>query len=228
MSDLPPVPWEGTKSKQRSLDMKRAGMVIDLRRCIGCHACSVACKTENDVPLGNFRNRVRYLEQPKVETLSFLPVLCMHCQDAPCLDACPTEAPTRLEDGRVVINQDKCCGMKACISACPYGAIYIDAESGQADKCDLCAHRTSLDLEPACVASCPTDTLRYGDLENPEDPVAKYAKEHNAKPFKEDAGTKPSILYIKHEKWMEQAASNGVQLSPDDNEIIYEQNVRPT
>lgn len=226
MSDLPPIPWEGTRSKQRSLKKKRVGMVVDLRRCIGCHACSIACKIENEVPLGNFRNRVRYLEQPNVETLSFLPLLCMHCQDAPCMKACPTQAPTRLDDGRVVIDQDKCCGMKACISACPYGAIYIDAKSGQADKCDLCAHRTSLDLEPACVASCPTDTLRYGDLGDPNDPVAKYAVEHNAKPFKEDAQTQPSILYIKQEKWMEQAAATGVQLSPKDDEIIYEQNVR--
>ena len=228
MSSLPPIPWEGKKSKQRVLNKKRAGMVVDLRRCIGCHACSIACKTENEVPLGGFRNRVRYLEQPEKDTLSFLPLLCMHCQDAPCLSACPTQAPTRLADGRVVINQDKCCGMKACISACPYGAIYIDAKSGRADKCDLCTHRTSLDLEPACVASCPTDTLRYGDLGDPDDPVAKYAKEHNAKPFKEDAGTKPSILYINHEEWMEQAAATGVQLSPEDDEIIYEQNTRST
>lgn len=228
MSSLPPIPWEGKKNKQRVLDKKRAGMVVDLRRCIGCHACSVACKTENEVPLGGFRNRVRYLEHPEKDTLSFLPLLCMHCQDAPCLSACPTQAPTRLADGRVVIDQDKCCGMKACISACPYGAIYIDAQSGRADKCDLCTHRTSLDLEPACVASCPTDTLRYGDLGDPEDPVAKYAKEHNAKPFKEDAGTNPSILYVNHKDWMEQAVATGVQLSPDDDEIIYEQNGRST
>ena len=90
------------QKKQRSLNKKRVGMVVDLRRCIGCHACSVACKTENEVPLGGFRNRVRYLEQAEVNTLSFLPLLCMHCQDAPCLDACPTQAPTRLADGRVV------------------------------------------------------------------------------------------------------------------------------
>lgn len=228
MSDLPPIPWEGTRKEQRSLSKKRAGMVVDLRRCIGCHACSIACKTENNIALGHFRNRVRYLEQPDVKTLSFLPLLCMHCQDAPCMKACPTQAPTRLEDGRVVIDLDKCCGMKACISACPYGAIYIDEKLGQADKCDMCVHRTSLDMEPACVASCPTDTLRYGDLGNPDDPLAKYAKEHNAKPFKEDADTQPSILYIKQEKWMEQAAATGVQLSPEDDEIIYEQNTRST
>ena len=210
-------------SKERALNKKRAGIVVDLRRCIGCHAYSVSCKTENGVPLGGFRTRVRYLEQPTKETLSFLPLLCMHCQDAPCLKACPTEAVTRLNDGRVIIDQDKCCGMKACMSACPYGAIYIDAKSGQADKCDMCTHRTSLNMNPACVASCPTQTLRFGDLADPNDPVTQYAKEHNAKPFKADAYTQPSVLYIVHEPWMEQAAATGVQLSPKDDEIIYEQ-----
>ena len=225
MPTLPPIPWEGTRNKQRSLDKKRVGMVVDLRRCVGCHACSISCKTENEVPLGNFRNRVRYLEDPEAQQLSFLPLLCMHCQDAPCLDACPTEAVTRLEDGRVVINQDNCCGMKACMAACPYGAIYLDEKTGRADKCDLCTHRTSLDLEPACVASCPADALRYGDLGNPADPVAKYARKHGARPFKEDVGTRPSILYVNQKKWMEQAAATGVQLSSEHDEIIYEQPV---
>ena len=223
MTALPPIPWETERSKERKLHNKRAGMVVDLRRCIGCHACSVSCKTENEVPLGGFLTRVRYLEQPVKETLSFLPLLCMHCQDAPCLKACPTQAVTRLNDGRVVIDQDKCCGMKACIAACPYGAIYIDPNSGHADKCDLCTHRTSLNMNPACVASCPTQTLRFGDLDDPNDPVAQYAKEHNAKPFKADAGTQPSVLYIEHEPWMERAAATGVQLSVKDDEIIYEQ-----
>lgn len=223
MADLLPIPWERERIEERKLNKKRAGMVVDLRRCVGCHACSVSCKTENEVPLGGFRTRVRYLERPMKETLSFLPLLCMHCQDAPCLKACPTEALVRLNDARVVIDQDKCCGMKACMAACPYGAIYIDAKSGQADKCDMCTHRTSLNMDPACVASCPTQTLRFGDLDDPNDPVAQYAKEHNAKPFKADAGTEPSVLYIALEPWMEQAAATGVQLSPKDDEIIYEQ-----
>jgi len=106
----------------------------------------------------------------------------------------------RLEDGRVVINQDNCCGMKACIAACPYGAIYLDAKSGRADKCDLCTHRTSPGLEPACVASCPADALRFGDLGDPDAPLTQYAEKHGAKPFNESVGTQPSVLYVKHEK----------------------------
>lgn len=222
MSELPPIPWENKPAAQRSLEKKRAGMVVDLRRCTGCHACSVSCKTEHDVPLGGFRTRVRYLEQPGQQQISFLPLLCMHCQDAPCLNACPTAAISRLEDGHVVINQDKCNGNKACMTACPYGAIYIEPQTGKADKCDMCTHRTSLDLEPACVTSCPTQAIRYGDLDDPNDPISIYAQTHNAKPFKEEAGTKPNVLYVQHEKWMEQKAATGVQLSPEDNEIIYE------
>ncbi len=223
MSQLPSIPWERLERRQRSLPMKRAGFVIDLRRCIGCHACSISCKTENDVPLGGFRNRVRYLERPDSDRISYLPLLCMHCQDAPCLEACPTSAITRMADGRVVINQEQCCGMKACIAACPYGAIYLDAKAGKADKCDMCTHRTSLGLDPACVASCPTGTLRFGDLGDANHPVTRYAQEHGAKPFKEDAGTRPSVYYIRHEPWMNEAAATGVQITPEDDEIVYEQ-----
>ncbi|MEM7383729.1 MAG: 4Fe-4S dicluster domain-containing protein [Verrucomicrobiota bacterium] len=133
--------------------------------------------------------RVRYLERPNLPTLSFLPLICMQCQDAPCLKACPTEAIGRLDDGRVVIDEDSCCGNKACVSACPYGAIFINDDSNKAEKCDFCTHRTEVGLVPACVASCPTDAIRFGDLENPEDPVTMVAKAKGAKPFKEQEGT---------------------------------------
>ncbi|MDB4789365.1 4Fe-4S dicluster domain-containing protein [Verrucomicrobiales bacterium] len=223
MPELPAIPWEKVGPEHR-LDYKRAFMLIDLNRCTGCHSCSVSCKTEHEVPLGDFRMRVRYLERPDKATLSFLPLVCMQCQDAPCLNACPTEAIGRLEDGRVVIDDEKCCGNKACVSACPYGAIFINDESNKAEKCDFCTHRTELGLEPACVSSCPTDAIRFGDLENPDDPVTIVAKAKNAKAFKEDAGTEPSVLYVDHEAWMEPKSNLGVQLSPADEDVIYEQN----
>ena len=150
MSDR--LPWEPS-GKPRT--MKRAGMVIDLRRCIGCHACSVSCKTEHDVALGVFRTRVRYLEKPGATQIAFLPLLCNHCQDAPCIPACPTDAMTRKEDGRVVVDHDKCEGNMDCIAACPYDAIQLDPQTGIADKCDLCTHRTDVGMDPACVAACP-------------------------------------------------------------------------
>jgi Fe-S-cluster-containing dehydrogenase component len=216
------LPWEAVGSREAP-QRRRAGMVVDLRRCIGCHACSVSCKTEHLVPLGGFRTRVRYLERPGQAQLFFLPLLCMHCQDAPCMTACPTEALSRGEDGRVVLDKDLCCGNKACIAACPYGAIYIDPQEQVADKCDLCSQRTSVGLDPACVAVCPTEALRFGDLDDPEDAVARYAREHGAKPFKEEAGTEPSVLFVALEEWVEQTAATGVQPTPDERELVYDQ-----
>lgn len=215
-------PWEKPHETGADEGRGRAGMVVDLDRCIGCHSCSVACKTENGVALGGFRTRVRYTERPDAQTLAFVPMLCMHCQDAPCLDACPTGALFRHQDGRVDVDHDACCGNKACIAACPYGAIYTDPTTGQADKCDLCSHRTEVGKDPACVDACPVDALRFGDLDDPEDPVTKYAEARGASAYKADAGTKPSVLYIGHEAWMEDKARS-VQLLPDDEDITYDQ-----
>lgn len=214
------LPWEPPGPVP---ERHRAGIVVDLRRCIGCHACSVACKTEHDVALGVFRTRVRYLEKAGRSQLAFLPLLCMHCQDAPCVPACPHEAIRRGADGRVEIDPDTCQGDQCCTEACPYGAIGIDPQTGRADKCDLCTHRTDVGLDPACVNVCPTDVLRFGDLDDIEDPATRHAQRHGARPMKEEAGTKPSVLYIGLEAWMEQKAKGGVRLSPDEDELVYVQ-----
>lgn len=219
-----PLPWEKVGAEHRK-DFKQAAILVDLQRCTGCHACSVACKTENDVPLGDFRMRVRYLEQPEEkQQLSFVPLICMQCQDAPCLNVCPTSAIQRLNDGRVVIEEDKCCGNKACLTACPYGAIFINEKSQKAEKCDMCTHRTELGLEPACVDACPTDALKFYDLGDETDPVTQVVKAQKAKAWKEDADTKPSVLYLGHEAWMETKTNLGVSLSEHDEDPIYEQN----
>lgn len=219
------LPWERV-GPQYAKRFRQAAMLVDLQRCTGCHACSVACKTEHDVPLGEFRMRVRYLERPEETqtTFSFAPLLCMHCQDAPCLSACPTSAIGRLDDGRVVIDGDKCCGTKACIAACPYGAIFINADTRKAEKCDFCTHRTEVGLDPACVDACPTDALKFHDLLDPEDEITKKARKRNARGWKENSGTKPSVLFIGHEDWMEEKANLGVRLSDRDEDPIYEQN----
>lgn len=223
MPELSPIPWENV-GPQFKRAMKQAAILVDLHRCTGCHACSVACKTEHEVPLGAFRMRVRYLEQPQKQQLSFVPLLCMHCQDAPCLNACPTSAIGRLDDGRVVIDDEKCCGNKACVAACPYGAVFINDQTNKAEKCDLCTHRTEVGLNPACVDSCPTDALKFHDLADETDEVTIMAKKQNAKAWKEDAKTRPSVLYINHEKWMEEKVNIGVQISEKDADPIYEQN----
>ena len=103
------------------------------------------------------------------------------------------------------------------------GAIGMDPQTGRADKCDLCADRTDVGLDPACVNVCPTDVLRFGDLDDPQDDVTRYAAQHDALPMKPEEKTKPSVLYIGLERWMEDRAVGGVQLSPDEDELIYVQ-----
>jgi tetrathionate reductase subunit B len=219
------LPWENVGPAFKKTK-KRSAILVELDRCTGCHACSVSCKTEHEVGLGDFRIRVRYFERPEPDrtTIAFAPMLCMHCQDAPCMSACPTEAIGRLDDGRVVINEEKCCGNKACIAACPYGAIFINEDTGRAEKCDLCTHRTEVGLDPACVSACPTEALKFHDLGDAADPVTQTARRRGARAWKEGEGTSPSVLYVRHEEWMEDKANTGVQISPADEDIIYEQN----
>ena len=214
------LPWEPSGKPRQ---MKRAGMVIDLRRCIGCHACSVSCKTEHDVALGVFRTRVRYLERPGATQLAFLPLLCMHCEDAPCIPACPTKAMGQGADGRVTVDHTRCKGNMDCIAACPYDAIALDPQTGIADKCDLCQHRTDVGMDPACVAACPTGTLRFGDMDDPADEAMQYAAKHNARGFREAAGTKPTVQYIGMRPWKEETTIGGIQLNPLEDELIYVQ-----
>ncbi len=217
------LPWENVGSEFRQ-KRSRVGMMLDLDRCVGCHSCSVSCKTEHEVPLGNFRMRVRYMERPQADTIAFAPLMCMHCADAPCIKSCDNEAIARLDDGRVVVNDSKCKLDEDCVNACPYGAISINEEKQVAEKCDFCLHRTEVGLEPACADSCPSSSITFGDLDDPADPISIAVKNGRAKAWKADEGTKPSVYYIGHEEWMEKKANTGVQLDPKDEDIIYEQN----
>ena len=173
-------------------DGKRYGWFIDTRRCFGCHACEVSCKAENDVPLGNYIRQTIYKdvgEYPKVARM-FLPMACQHCEDAPCLKACPCGALHKEAGGTVAVNYDVCCGHATCVEVCPYGAIYLDPVAKQAVKCHNCYHRTegpngdgSGDtLDPACATTCPSDAIYFGDLNDPNSKVSIVKKEA------EDAG----------------------------------------
>jgi tetrathionate reductase subunit B len=152
---------------------KRLGMVIDLERCIGCHACTAACKAENHVPLGVFRDWVEehVLGEYPHATPYFLPKLCNQCTDPGCLRACPTGAIFMRSDGIVDINHDICIGCRACNQACPYGATFMDPVRGTADKCNFCAHRVDQELRPACVDVCPTQCRIFGDLNDEDRPA---------------------------------------------------------
>lgn len=142
-------------------------MLIDTRRCIGCHACTVACKAEFDVPLGSNRSWVEYVEKgdyPNVSR-SFLPRLCNHCSEPNCVSVCPTGATyKREEDGIVVVDPEICIGCKYCVQACPYDARFVNPLTGSADKCDFCVRLVSKGLEPACVETCIGGARIFGDV----------------------------------------------------------------
>lgn len=123
--------------------MPRYAMVIDQSRCIGCMACVVSCKRENDVPPEHYRTRVLEIVQGSYPTLTteMRSELCNHCDNAPCVKICPTGASHHEEDGTVQIDRKKCVGCKACVTSCPYNARYINEEHGYADKCSFCQQR---------------------------------------------------------------------------------------
>lgn len=173
------------------------GFVIDHSRCIGCHACTVACKSENDVPLGNFRTWVKYTESgefPEVRR-DFAVLRCNQCSDAPCISICPVTALEKRSDGIVDINPDVCIGCKSCMHACPYDALYINEDTGTAEKCHFCAHRTEKGLAPACAVVCPTEAIIPGDFDDPTSRVAQLRSTGELSGRKTEAGTGPNVLY---------------------------------
>jgi len=176
----------------------RYGFVIDQRRCIGCHACTVACKEENRVPLGAFRTWVKYIERGTFpNTRRYFSVLrCNHCDAAPCVTICPTVALYRRDDGIVDFDGARCIGCKSCMQACPYDALYIDPDSGTAAKCNYCAHRVEVGLEPACVIVCPEQAIIAGDLDDPTSRIASLVGREAVQVRKAEQGTRPKVFYL--------------------------------
>jgi Fe-S-cluster-containing dehydrogenase component/formate-dependent nitrite reductase membrane component NrfD len=174
------------------------GFVIDNRKCIGCHACTVACKTENQVPLTVNRTWVKYVEKGEFPNTRrvFQVTRCNHCQKPPCVTICPVTAMYRREDGIVDFDSERCIGCKACMQACPYDAIYMDPDSGTAAKCHFCAHRTEVGLEPACVVVCPEHAIIAGDLDNPDGEIGQLVARQTVRVRKPEQGTQPKLYYI--------------------------------
>ncbi|HEV8142145.1 MAG TPA: 4Fe-4S dicluster domain-containing protein [Methylomirabilota bacterium] len=176
----------------------RYGFVIDQRKCIGCHACTVACKEENQVPLGAFRTWVKYVERGRYpDTRRYFSVLrCNHCDDAPCVTICPTVALYRRSDGIVDFDGERCIGCKSCMQACPYDALYIDPGTNTAAKCNYCAHRVEVGLEPACVIVCPEQAIIAGDLDDPGTQIARLVATEQVQVRKAEQGTRPKVFYL--------------------------------
>ncbi len=178
--------------------MPRLAMVIDTRRCVGCADCVVACKVENDVPIGHDRDWI--VEEIRGRcpgpTLEIRSERCNHCADPPCVYCCPTGA-SHVHDygGVVLVTASKCIGCKACLAACPYGARFIHPD-GFADKCTFCLHRVEKGLDPACVAVCPTHCMTFGDLDDPFGPVRRLLDSRPHHALLPEAGTEPCIFYL--------------------------------
>ncbi|MCA8944001.1 MAG: 4Fe-4S dicluster domain-containing protein [Planctomycetes bacterium] len=174
------------------------GFVLDHRKCIGCHACTVACKSENDVPVGDFRTWVKYTEIGEFPAVKrhFAVLRCNHCTNAPCVTICPVNALEKRDDGIVDLDRDACIGCKACMQACPYDAIYLNEDKGAAEKCHYCAHRVEQNLEPACVVVCPERAIIPGDLHDPNSEIAKLAALDGSVVRRPEQGTGPNVHYL--------------------------------
>jgi Fe-S-cluster-containing dehydrogenase component/formate-dependent nitrite reductase membrane component NrfD len=171
--------------------------VIDQSRCIGCHACTTACKSENEVPLSVTRTYVKSVDVgvfPQARR-AFAVTRCNQCETAPCATACPTQAMYVRPDGIVDFDKSICIGCKACMAACPYDAIFINPEDHSAEKCNFCAHRLDVGLEPACVVVCPVEALLVGDLRDPESKVARIVGREPVQVRRPEKGTRPKVFY---------------------------------
>ncbi len=174
------------------------GFVIDHTSCIGCHACTVACKAENDVPVGSFRTSVKYTEQGTFPDIKrhFLVQRCNQCTDAPCVTICPVNALEKRPDGIVDLDRDACIGCRACMQACPYDAIYLNEDLGAVEKCHFCAHRVDRGLEPACVTVCPVDAIIPGDFHDPQSKVSLLVRQNDTKVRRPEQQTGPNVHYL--------------------------------
>jgi Fe-S-cluster-containing dehydrogenase component/formate-dependent nitrite reductase membrane component NrfD len=178
--------------------MTNYGFVIDNRRCIGCHACTVACKAEHDDPIGVNKTWVKQIEKGDFPNTNrnFSVMRCNHCDDSPCTDVCPVTALWEREDGIVDFDPERCIGCKACMQGCPYDALYIDPETSTAAKCNYCSHRVDSGREPACVTVCPEDAILAGDMENNDTEITQTVADQEVQARKPEKGTEPKLFYV--------------------------------
>jgi Fe-S-cluster-containing dehydrogenase component len=178
----------------------RYGMLVDTRTCVGCAACVIGCKKENDLAEGFVRDWIVTITKGTFPELSMTirSERCNHCEDAPCVRSCPTKASHYGEGGRVVVTKDKCTGCKACMASCPYDARYVDPRTGTVDKCTFCEHRTAAGLlTTSCQEICPTSSITFGDLNDPKSKISKLLNHVDHYTLMPDAGTKPQHFYLK-------------------------------
>jgi len=185
---------------------KRYAMVVDLRKCVGCQACTVGCSIENQAPIGQFRTTVKQYEvtlndgSSELQNVkSFtLPRLCNHCENPPCVKVCPVQATFQREDGIVMVDNERCVACAYCVQACPYDARFINEETLTADKCTFCAHRLEEGLLPACVETCVGGARIIGDINDANSHISHLMREHqdDIKVLKPEENSQPHVFYI--------------------------------
>ena len=177
---------------------RRWAMVIDLRKCVGCQACTAACKVENRIPGRRFRTWAPEYELGRYPAVrkAFLPQLCNHCAEAACVKVCPTGATFRRADGVVAVDSGICWGCGYCLNACPYDKRYFNPLTATADKCTFCAHRIDQGLLPACVESCVGGARVFGDLNDRTSEAARLLSTFPTAVLNPAAGTRPQVYYI--------------------------------
>lgn len=196
--------------------MARYGIVVDLNRCVGCLTCVINCKEENRTRPGVWWNQVLQLENDDKGRIVYVRYACMHCEDPPCVKACPNDAIYRRADGIVLVNQEKCAGIGECVKACPYDVVVLTPDKeyfagdetsleaqpaphqvhppGKASMCTLCSHRIDEGLRPICVAGCPSRAMTFGDLDDPDDPIRKKSEQSEA--LQASGGSRPKVTYV--------------------------------
>ncbi len=196
------------------------GMGIDISKCIGCGQCVAACKIENDVPPEpHFFNTwvERYIigmdgevrvdspdggmngfpptQDGDIRRTFFVPKLCNHCDEPPCVQVCPVGATFKTQDGVILVDEDYCIGCRYCVQACPYGARWIHPEKLVAAKCTFCYHRIVEGMVPACVEVCPTGARTFGEVEKRATPLARFMRFNDIQVLKPQMNTKPKVYY---------------------------------
>ncbi|MBR2835741.1 MAG: 4Fe-4S dicluster domain-containing protein [Coriobacteriales bacterium] len=205
---------------------KKYAIVVDKKRCIGCSSCAVACKLENNIPDQIWYKKVRTIGgmQPLTPagvygdcTMTFEPWSCNHCDNAPCVEVCPTGATFKDEETGIVMQDiETCIGCGSCLTACPYegvrtlledepmwrvdfpvGAVEAPAHiAGKVEKCNMCAHRIAKGDVPACVEGCPARAMFFGDLNDPESKVSELLATREYYVLQPEAGTNPNVYYL--------------------------------
>ncbi|PFO04837.1 dimethylsulfoxide reductase, chain B [Bacillus sp. AFS076308] len=187
--------------------MAQLGFYINQSLCIGCKACTVACKDKNNLDVGiNFRRVYPYEEGTFVEQPSrgivhnikayYFSISCNHCKNAACIPSCPTGAIVKnKQNGVVTITQDVCQGAQLCIKACPYGAPQYNKKVFKSNKCDFCVDLQEKGEEPVCVAACPMRAIEFGPIEELR---KKYGTVSQIKGMPSDTLTQPNLVINPH------------------------------